>query len=112
MKVFTTVTADGRTDHRFGRAHMAAVAEVGDGVITDWAVFEVGWDISHDQLAHGAHHAQVVRFFREHEVAAVVAMEMGPGMYRMLTTMGMPILRAREGDAQASVLAAVAEANH
>ena len=32
---------------------------------------------------------------------------MGPGMVRMLTTMGLPILPASAGDAKASVLAGI-----
>jgi hypothetical protein len=36
-----------------------------------------------------------------------VASEMGPGMVRMLTTMGLPILPASAGDAKASVLAGI-----
>jgi hypothetical protein len=38
---------------------------------------------------------------------AAVAAEMGLGMVRMLTTMGLPIVPASPGDAQASVLAGI-----
>jgi len=107
MKIFTPVTADGQSGSHFGRAHWASVAEVADGVISDWQVHEIAWDIAHDQGTHGAHHARVARFFKEQGIEAVVAAEMGPGMMRMLTTMGLPILPASPGDAQASVLAGI-----
>ena len=107
MKIFTPVTADGQSGSHFGRAHWAAVAEVADGVVSDWQVHEISWDVLHDEGTHGSHHSRVARFFKEQGVEAVVAAEMGPGMVRMLTTMGLPILPASPGDAQASVLAAI-----
>ncbi len=107
MILMTPVTADGRTDSRFGRAHWVAVADVADGTINTWTVHEVDWDSLHDSGTHGSHHARVLSFLKEQGVQAVVAPMVGEGMARMLTSAGLPILPASPGDAKASVLAAV-----
>ena len=73
MIVMIPVTEDGQSDSRFGRAHSVAVVDVQDGQIADWQVHEVGWDIQHDLVGHGAHHANVMRFFVEHKIEAIVA---------------------------------------
>lgn len=108
MILMTPVTPDGQSDTRFGRAHWVAVAEVDEGQIGSWQVHEVAWDVLHDEGTHGAHHARVVTFLKEHGIEAVVAAEMGPGMARMLQSAKLPILPASPGDAKASVLAALA----
>lgn len=108
MIVATPVTADGRSAPAWGKAHWVAVAEIVDGTITSWVVEEVAWDTAHDAGTHGSHHARIVRFLTDHGIGAVVVDHVGPPMARMLTTMGIPILPARHGDARASVLAAVA----
>lgn len=109
MIVMTPVTEDGRSEARFGRAHWVAIARVADGEVADWQVHEVAWDVLHDEGGHGAHHARVMRFLKEQGVEAVVAAEMGPGMVRMLSSAKLPVWPASPGDAQASVLAAVAD---
>jgi len=78
--------------------------------VRSWQVHEVGWDVSHDEGTHGSHHARIVRFLKEEGVQAVVVDHMGEGMQRVMNTMGIPLLPASPGDAQASVLAAVASA--
>ena len=57
----------------------------------------------------GSHHARVVRFLTDHHVDLVVAEHMGAGMTRMLTTMGIQFVLGVDGDAKASVLAALQE---
>ena len=108
MIIATPVDAEGRAAGSWGRAHFVAIADVVDGAVATWAVHEVAWDESHDSGTHGSHHARVVTFLREQGVQAVVVDLVGDGMQRMLGTMGIPILPATPGDAQASVLAAVA----
>jgi len=108
MIVATPVDPAGRSAGAWGRAHWVAVGRVADGAVTDWTVHEVDWDGQHDAGTHGSHHARIVRFLKDHAVEAVVVDHMGPGMVRVLETMGIPLLRATPGDAQASVVAAVA----
>lgn len=108
MIVATPVDAAGRSAGAWGRAHWVAVGRVADGVLSDWQVHEVDWDGQHDAGTHGSHHARIVRFLKDHAVDAVVVDHMGPGMARVLRTMGIPLLRSSPGDAQASVVAAVA----
>ena len=110
MIVATPVTADGLSAAAWGRAHWIGVAEVTDDRIVAWRVHEVGWDVSHDAGTHGSHHARIVGFLTEHGIQAVVVDHMGPGMVRVMETMRIPVLPARTGDAQASILAALADA--
>jgi predicted Fe-Mo cluster-binding NifX family protein len=109
MKLMIPVNPDGTTDARFGRAHWVAVAEVADGAITSWQVHEVSWDVLHDEGSHGSHHARVMTFLNDEQIEAVVSAEMGAGMARMLHSAKLPILPSRPGDAQAALLAAVAD---
>jgi len=100
------VADDGSTASGWGRARRVAVATASAGTITAWQEFAVGWDVAHDQGAEGAHHARVARFLIEHGVQVVVAQHMGPGMTRMLGTMGLRVVIGADGDARAAVLAA------
>lgn len=108
MIVATPVDAHGNSAGAWGRAHWVAVGEVVDGAVRAWQVHEVAWDELHDSGTHGSHHARIVRFLREHAVEAVVVGHMGAGMQHTIGKMGLPILPATPGDAQASVIAAVA----
>jgi len=107
MKIATPVDAAEKSAPAWGRAHWVAVADVTDGAIASWQVHEVSWDDLHDTGTHGSHHARVVSFLKEHQIQAIVVDHVGEGMQRMLSTMGIPLLPASPGDAQASVLAAV-----
>jgi predicted Fe-Mo cluster-binding NifX family protein len=107
MNIATPVTASGESAAAWGKAHWIGVATVEDGAVTAWQVHEVAWDVSHDEGTHGSHHARIVRFLKEHDIAAVVVDHMGPGMVQVMQTMKIPVLPASPGDAQASVLAAV-----
>ncbi len=110
MFVATPVTADGQSAAAWGRAHWIGVADVADGAVRSWQVHEVAWDSSHDEGTHGSHHARIVRFLKDQGIEAVVVDHMGPGMVQVMQTMRIPVLPARPGDAQASILAAVAVA--
>ena len=110
MILCAPVTMDGRIDHGWGRARRVAVVTVEDQQITGWEQVEVGWDALHDQSAEGAHHARVARFLIDHHVEVVVADHMGPGMARMLTTMGLRMALQASGDARDAILAAVRSA--
>ena len=81
-----------------------AVADADVDGLHSWTVHQVGWDVSHDEGTHGAHHARVVTFLREHHVAAVVVDHVGEGMTRMLQTMKVALVTGARGDAQAAVL--------
>jgi predicted Fe-Mo cluster-binding NifX family protein len=107
MIVATPVTEDGQSAAAWGRAHWIGVADVADGAVRTWQVHEVGWDESHDEGTHGSHHARIVRFLKEQAIEAVVVDHMGPGMVRVMQTMGIPLLPASPGDARASILAAL-----
>jgi predicted Fe-Mo cluster-binding NifX family protein len=93
-------------DPRWGKADWVAVAEVVDGEIDTWQVVEVSWSRLHDEGTPGSHHARVATFLREHEVEAVVANHIGPGMVKMLDTMNLPVHLGAAGNARAAVLAA------
>ncbi|MHA6512942.1 NifB/NifX family molybdenum-iron cluster-binding protein [Tessaracoccus sp. Z1128] len=108
MIASTPVNDEGQSGHAWGRARWVGVADVRDAVIVAWSVHEVRWDESHDAGTHGSHHARVVTFLREQGVEAVVVDHMGEGMARMMRTMGIHVLPASPGDAQLSVLNAVA----
>ncbi|HSK32400.1 MAG TPA: NifB/NifX family molybdenum-iron cluster-binding protein [Propionicimonas sp.] len=110
MIVATPVTESGQSAAAWGKAHWIGVAGVEDGAVTAWQVHEVAWDVSHDEGTHGSHHARIVRFLKEHGIEAVVVDHMGPGMVQVMQTMRIPVLPASPGDAQASVLAALAAA--
>jgi len=106
MIMCAPVTKEGMIDPRWGRADWVAVADVVGGGIVSWQEVEVSWSRLHDEGAPGSHHARVVTFLREHQVEAVVANHIGPGMVRMLDTMGLPVFLGAAGDARAAVQAA------
>lgn len=106
MRVCVPVTADGQVDPRWGRADRVAVAEVADGDLTDWREFAVGWGTLHDQGTEGAHHARVARFLRDNEVQAIAVGHVGPGMQRMLDSMGIRLVAGLGGDARDAARAA------
>jgi predicted Fe-Mo cluster-binding NifX family protein len=108
MVVCVPVKTDGSIDPRWGRADRVAVAQVSAQGIVTWQEFDVGWSTLHDAGGEGAHHARVARFLLEHEVEAVVADHMGPGMLHMLEQMGLPIHLGAVGDAREAVVAAIA----
>jgi len=82
---------------------MVAVADVVDGEILSWREVEVAWSRLHDEGTPGSHQARVVAFLREHGVEAVVASHIGPGMVRMLDTIGLPVHLGVAGDAREAV---------
>lgn len=107
MNVCVTLGPDGSVGGGLGRAARVALAAVEDGSISSWEEIDVGWDELHDSEPEGAHHARLVRFLRERDVAAVVARGMGEGMRRVLANMGIRLVLA-DGEARDAVLAAVA----
>jgi predicted Fe-Mo cluster-binding NifX family protein len=102
MKVCVPITADGSLDPRFGRAERVAVAEVADGEIHSWQEFDVGWGDLHDSGTEGAHHARIARFLRDNAIEAIAVDHVGPGMQRMLGTMGIRVDAEHRGDARAA----------
>jgi predicted Fe-Mo cluster-binding NifX family protein len=106
MRVCVPITADGQVDPRWGRADCVAVADVADGEIRDWQEFTVAWGTLHDQGTEGAHHARMARFLRDNQVQAVAAEHVGPGMQRMLASMGIQIVTGLGGDARSAACAA------
>lgn len=108
MRLCIPITEDDQVDGRWGRAHQVAIADMDGGEITGWWEHEVCWDILHDTGGEGAHHARVARFLREQHVGAVVAEHMGPGMMRMLRTMGVTVYLGAHGDARQAVTGAAA----
>lgn len=75
-----------------------AVAEVDGGRVQDWQEFDVGWGALHDSGSEGSHHARIARFLRDHGVEAVAVGHLGPGMQRMLQTMGIRVVSGSSGD--------------
>ncbi|GAA2183296.1 hypothetical protein GCM10009785_26270 [Brooklawnia cerclae] len=106
MILTVPVTPEGDVDPRFGRAPAMAVATVEDGVVAEWQVHEVGWDVLHDEGSEGQHHARVVRFMRDNKVERVLLMGAGPGMLRTLDKLGLSLVQVPRMDAREAVLAA------
>lgn len=104
--VAVVVTPDGRLiGGGLGRASHLAVGRIDDGAMTSWQVFEVRWDVLHDEGPHGTHHGRIVRFMQEHGVQRVVAAHIGPPMQNTLTKLGLALTMDATGDAQTAALA-------
>ena len=101
--VCVPLTAAGDIDPRWGRANRVAVAEITDGVITSWRETTVAWDTQHDQGTEGAHHARIARFLLDNRVDVVAAQHVGPGMQRMLDSMGIRLVTGISGNARDAV---------
>lgn len=89
----------------WGKADRVALAVLAGQQLLDWEVKDVGWAASHDAGTHGAHHARVVRFLREHQVGVVVVDHVGEGMRRTLGSMGITLVEGASGEAKVAVLA-------
>jgi predicted Fe-Mo cluster-binding NifX family protein len=100
MKVCVPITPDGAIDQRWGKAQRVAVADVADGEVREWREYEVGWGALHDQGPEGAHHARIATFLRDNAVEAIGVHHVGPGMHRMLDTMGIRVVTEQLGDAK------------
>ena len=107
MNVALAVDGSGDVGRTWGKAPRVAVAQVAHGQIVAWEEFDVGWDVAHDAGTHGAHHARVVRFLKDHDVDVVLAGHVGDGMVRMLNTMGVRLEIGVSGDAKQAVLNAL-----
>jgi predicted Fe-Mo cluster-binding NifX family protein len=104
MIVMTTLGPGETVGGGLGRASHVAVADVRDGKIGSWDEVAVGWDRLHGEGTEGAHHARIATFLKEHAVEVVVAQHVGPGMQRMLTTMGLGLALGAHGEARQAVL--------
>ncbi|MGO1591330.1 MAG: NifB/NifX family molybdenum-iron cluster-binding protein [Ancrocorticia sp.] len=100
MIIATPVMPDGQIDPRWGKAPRVAVTEIEDGVIERWDEHEVGWDVLHDEGAHGTHHARIVKFLRENNVDAVIIARCGAPMLNTMQKMGLIIALDAEGPAR------------
>jgi predicted Fe-Mo cluster-binding NifX family protein len=107
MVVCATIVGDDQVGGGFGKAQRVAIAQ-GDG--EDWQIsrVDVRWDLQHDQVADGLHHAQIARFLREQGVEVVVTGHMGDGMVRMLDSMKIKVFSG-EGPLQDVLRATAAE---
>lgn len=109
MAVIVCVNVDGdQVGSGWGKARAVALATVTDGVVTDWQQVDVRWDVAHDQGGEGTHHARIVRFLREHDVAVAVTGHMGPPMQNTLAKLGVRVVLGATGDARAAAAAAAA----
>lgn len=105
--VAVPVTPDGQVDQRWGKANQVAVADVVNGEVGSWQVFDTNWLRLHDEGHHGAHHARIVRFLREHNVEAVVINHAGAPMLNTVGKMGLTVVVNARGPAREAVLTAV-----
>ena len=105
VKVCVPVTPDGVVDPRWGRAQRVAVATIAGGEVQDWQEFQVDWNTLHDAGSEGAHHARVATFLRDHGIEAIGVSHVGPGMRRMLETMGIRLVTDITGDARDAAVA-------
>jgi len=103
--VAVNVTPDGDlVGGGLGRASHMAIASVDDQGLNSWEVHHVEWDVLHDVGEHGAHHARIVRFMREHGVTHVVTGHAGPPMQNTLAKLGITVTLDAAGDARAAAL--------
>ncbi|MGO1637262.1 NifB/NifX family molybdenum-iron cluster-binding protein, partial [Ancrocorticia populi] len=100
MIIATPVTPDGQVDHSWGKAPRVAITDIEDGVVQSWDEHEVGWDVLHDEGAHGSHHARIVKFLRENNVDAVIINHCGAPMLNTMQKMGLIIALDAEGPAR------------
>lgn len=100
MIIATPVTEDGQVDPRWGKAPRVAITQIEDGVIERWDEHEVGWDVLHDEGAHGTHHGRIVKFLRENQVDAVIIAKCGAPMLNTMQKMGLIIALDAEGPAR------------
>jgi len=77
-----------------------AITDIEDGVVQSWDEHEVGWDVLHDEGAHGSHHARIVKFLRENNVDAVIINHCGAPMLNTMQKMGLIIALDAEGPAR------------
>jgi predicted Fe-Mo cluster-binding NifX family protein len=108
--VAVTVTPEGRVGGGLGRAQTVALADVREATVAHWTEVPVGWGDLHGSGPEGTHHARIVRFLVENEVAVVVTSGLGEGMRRTLDKLRVAVRTDLAGDARAAALAAVAEA--
>lgn len=101
MVVCVTELPGGRAGGGFGRAHAVLVAQVEGGQVVERTSHEVRWDELHDTRAEGLHHAEIARFLRTSGVQLVLTGHMGPGMQRMLSSMGIEARTGVMGDMEA-----------
>lgn len=107
MIVAVTVSPQGTVSGGLGRAQTVAVAEVRDGAVASWAEVEVGWGDLHGSGPEGTHHAQIVRFVREHALECIVTSGLGESMRTTLAKLGVVVRTDLHGDARnAAVVAA------
>ena len=72
-------------------------------MIKSWRETTVCWDTEHDQSPEGAHHARIARFLLDNTVDVVAAQHVGPGMQRMLDSMGIRLVTGISGNAREAV---------
>ena len=103
-----TVSPQGTVTGGLGRAQDVAVAEVRDGVVTQWAEHHVGWGDLHGTGPEGTHHARIVRFVREHGIECVVTSGLGEGMRTTMAKLGVAVRTDLAGDAREAAVEAAA----
>ncbi len=108
MVICLTMVGQETVGGGFGKAQRVAIASSDGG---SWQVsqHDVRWDLQHDQMADGLHHAQIARFLKEQAVDVVVTGHMGDHMVRMLDSMKIKVFSG-EGPLQDVLDAAAAEA--
>jgi predicted Fe-Mo cluster-binding NifX family protein len=98
MVILATLIGDGMVGGGFGRAERVALIRLGaDGAEPEVRYHDVGWGTAHERAPEGVHHANIARFLKAESVDTVVTGHMGPGMQRMLASMGIRVLDGREG---------------
>ncbi len=112
MIIAVPVTADGLVDPRWGKAQTIAIAKITtdpDVQIELWEEHPVGWNVLHDQGAHGTHHARIVKFLKEHNVNAVVINHCGASIMNTMQKMGLVIAVEAVGPAKEVLIQAAPE---
>ncbi len=110
MVICATMVGSETVGGGFGKAQRVAIA-ASDGGSWQVSQHDVRWDLQHDQMADGLHHAQIARFLRDHGVDVVVTGHMGDHMVHMLDSMKIKVFSG-EGPLAEVLDTAAAEAGN
>ncbi len=91
-RILVALGADGTVSGGLGRAPRVAVCEASADGVQSWEETAVGWDATHDTVAHGTQHGTILRFLLDGRVEAVLAGHAGAPMQEQIRKLGITFL--------------------
>ena len=91
-RILVALGSDGSVSGGLGRAPRVAVCEASAAGVLSWEETPVGWDATHDTVAHGMQHGTILRFLLDGKVEAVLAGHAGAPMQEQLKKLGIVFL--------------------